>query len=176
MKRFNGIAFAALLGSTALAGADELTVTLHAVDARGVGKSIGTVHAADSKDGLLLTPNLAGLTPGQHGFHVHDKPDCGPALKDGKMAAAMAAAGHLDPDQTGKHEGPAGHGHRGDLPALVVNAAGLATQSVTAPHLKVADLHGHALMLHAGGDNYSDQPKPLGGGGARVACGVIDGK
>jgi len=28
-------------------------------------------------------------------------------------------------------------------------------------------------MIHAGGDNYADQPAPLGGGGARVACGVI---
>ena len=27
--------------------------------------------------------------------------------------------------------------------------------------------------VHAGGDNYSDQPAPLGGGGARIACGVI---
>ncbi|MBV8452160.1 MAG: superoxide dismutase, partial [Deltaproteobacteria bacterium] len=26
---------------------------------------------------------------------------------------------------------------------------------------------------HAGGDNYSDTPLPLGGGGARLACGVI---
>jgi Cu-Zn family superoxide dismutase len=32
-----------------------------------------------------------------------------------------------------------------------------------------------ALMkqIHAGGDNYSDQPKPLGGGGARIACGTL---
>ena len=29
-------------------------------------------------------------------------------------------------------------------------------------------------MIHSGGDNYSDEPK-LGGGGARVACGVIEG-
>ncbi len=28
-------------------------------------------------------------------------------------------------------------------------------------------------MIHAGGDNYSDTPEKLGGGGARVACGVI---
>jgi Cu-Zn family superoxide dismutase len=32
---------------------------------------------------------------------------------------------------------------------------------------------GKALMIHAGGDNYADQPKPLGGGGDRIACGVI---
>jgi Cu-Zn family superoxide dismutase len=44
-----------------------------------------------------------------------------------------------------------------------------------APRIKdIQALKGHALMIHAGGDNYSDQPKPLGGGGARIACGVIE--
>jgi Cu-Zn family superoxide dismutase len=28
-------------------------------------------------------------------------------------------------------------------------------------------------MVHAGGDNHDDHPMPLGGGGARFACGVI---
>jgi Cu-Zn family superoxide dismutase len=46
--------------------------------------------------------------------------------------------------------------------------------TLTAPRLKVADAEGRALMIHAGGDNYSDQPKPLGGGGARIACGVVE--
>jgi Cu-Zn family superoxide dismutase len=41
---------------------------------------------------------------------------------------------------------------------------------VVAPHLKVDDLQGHSIMIHMGGDNYSDQPAPLGGGGARIAC------
>ena len=35
---------------------------------------------------------------------------------------------------------------------------------------------GRALMIHANGDNYSDIPKKLGGGGARVACGVVQNK
>ena len=37
------------------------------------------------------------------------------------------------------------------------------------------DVSGRALMIHEGGDNYADEPKPLGGGGARIACGVIPG-
>jgi Cu-Zn family superoxide dismutase len=37
----------------------------------------------------------------------------------------------------------------------------------------MADVKGRSLMIHAGGDNYADQPAPLGGGGARVACGAI---
>jgi len=90
------------------------------------------------------------------------------------MTAGMAAGGHFDPANTKKHLGPdAMGGHKGDLPVLKVAADGTATGLLLAPHLKLADLAGHALMIHAGGDNYADQPKPLGGGGARIACGVI---
>ena len=68
---------------------------------------------------------------------------------------------------------PWGDGHLGDLPALYVDAGGQATMSVLAPRLKLADVAGRALMVHAGGDNHADHPAPLGGGGARLACGVI---
>ena len=94
-------------------------------------------------------------------------------MKEGKAVAALAAGGHLDPSNTGKHEGPYGKGHLGDLPVLYVGADGKAMLPVLAPRLKVADLKGRSLMIHAGGDNYSDQPDKLGGGGARIACGVI---
>ena len=49
----------------------------------------------------------------------------------------------------------------------------LARTRAYAPRLRVSDLSGKALMIHAGGDTYSDTPN-LGGGGARIACGVID--
>jgi Cu-Zn family superoxide dismutase len=113
------------------------------------------------------------LPPGTHGFHVHEKADCGPGVKDGKQQAGIAAGGHFDPAGTGKHEGPAGKGHIGDLPALTVDKDGKASNPVIAPRLKLADVKGRSLMIHAGGDNYSDKPAPLGGGGGRVACGVI---
>jgi Cu-Zn family superoxide dismutase len=40
--------------------------------------------------------------------------------------------------------------------------------------MKLSEVKGKALMVHAGGDNFADQPAPLGGGGARIACGVIE--
>ena len=61
----------------------------------------------------------------------------------------------------------------GDLPPLFVDNQGKATSPVLAPRIKIADPKGRALMVHAGGDNHSDTPKKLGGGGARMACGVI---
>ena len=153
--------------------AEVITIPVQLVNEQGAGKDIGAVKAADSPFGLLLTPQLSDLTPGLHGFHVHQHPDCGATVPGGKPAAAMAAGGHLDPLKTDAHEGPYGKGHLGDLPALYVGIDGKASLPVLAPRLKVADIRGGSLMIHAGGDNYSDSPAKLGGGGARIACGVI---
>ena len=161
---------AALASAGAWAGSE---ITLNMVDEKGVGAEIGTVQVTDSKYGLVLTPSLRGLPPGLHGFHVHQNPSCDAKEKDGKIVPALAAGGHFDPASTGKHGEPWGEGHLGDLPPLYVDASGNATQPVLAPRLKVADLAGRSLMVHAGGDNHADHPAPLGGGGARMACGVV---
>lgn len=166
-----GLALAAVSAQAA-----EKTITINSISASGVGAVIGTITAKDTPQGLMLTPNLKGLAPpGPHGFHVHEKPDCGAAANpQGQMAAGMAAGGHYDPQKTGKHHGPHDKtGHLGDLPPLVVNDDGSATLPVIAPRLKVSNLSGRAVMIHAGGDNYSDEPAPLGGGGGRIACGVV---
>jgi Cu-Zn family superoxide dismutase len=94
-------------------------------------------------------------------------------MTGGKPMAASAAGGHFDPLMTGKHEGPYGNGHSGDLPFLYVDKDGKALLPVLAPRLKVSDLKGRSLMIHAGGDNYSDVPEKLGGGGSRLACGAV---
>ncbi len=54
-----------------------------------------------------------------------------------------------------------------------MTADGKATYPVLAPRLKASEFPGHALMIHAGGDNHSDHPLPLGGGGGRIVCGVV---
>jgi Cu-Zn family superoxide dismutase len=69
--------------------------------------------------------------------------------------------------------GPSGTGHTGDLPAISISGGKAVNQVLWAPELTVAKVRGHALMIHAGGDNYRDAPKPLGGGAGRAACGVI---
>jgi Cu-Zn family superoxide dismutase len=143
------------------------------VDSDGVGNIIGMIVFQDTAKGLKVMPNLSSLAEGQHGIHVHENPNCGPMEKDGKTVPGLAAGGHFDPQNTGRHEGPTGGGHLGDLPVLYVDAAGKATRSMWAPRLKTSDLTGRAIIIHAGGDNYSDNPAKLGGGGARVACGVV---
>ena len=169
----------AALGLALAAGqalAAELVIPVNAIDASGVGAGIGTVTVKDGKGVMMVKPRLSGLTPGPHGFHIHENPSCLPKEQDGKMVPGLAAGGHYDPAKMARHEGPWGHGHLGDLPALAVNGDGTATDAVVAPNLKVADLKGRAVIIHAGADNYSDQPKPLGGGGGRVACGIVPSK
>lgn len=167
------IAMLSLLVACVSAQADELVVPMHLIDSAGIGMASGTVKATSSPYGTVLTPNLKDLTPGLHGFHVHQNPDCGPGEKGGKKIPGLAAGGHYDPAGAKKHEGPYVNGHLGDLPALYVDANGKASHPVLAPRLKLSDLKGRSLMIHAGGDNYSDHPAKLGGGGARMACGVV---
>jgi Cu-Zn family superoxide dismutase len=160
----------------ALVSAADITVDMHAVTDTGIGDSLGTIVISDATHGVLLTPMLSGLPPGGHGFHVHQVPDCNPAKDDsGKLTAALAAGDHLDPEDTDRHSSPlVGDGHLGDLPVLMVDVGGRAATPVEASRLSFEDLDNHALIIHSGGDNYSDAPEPLGGGGARIACGIID--
>ena len=156
------IACILLCSSTQLFAAEK-TVMLSSTEDNKT--HIGSVKFEDTAHGLLISPSINNLPAGIHGFHIHEKPDCG--------SKGTAAGGHYDPEKTESHQGPYGKGHLGDLPVLYVDKNSQATLPTLAPRLKVSDLKGRSLMIHAGGDNYSDNP-PLGGGGARVGCGVID--
>lgn len=150
---------------------ESLTIDLNAVTAEGVGDKMGTLTIQPAADGAgtAFTVRAQGFSQGEHGFHVHQNASCEPA--DGTPGGA--AGGHWDPGNTGTHRGPTGEGHLGDLPALEADADGSIDQVVTAPRIQdMAELRGHAVIIHQGGDTYSDEPN-LGGGGARVACGII---
>lgn len=152
--------------------APQQQIPMHALTEEGTGEQIGTITASRTPYGVLFEPDLTGLSAGVHGFHLHQNPDCGPSEKDGKVTPGGAAGGHFNPNN-GNHNGPYEKGHLGDLPALYATEEGKVTVPVLAPRLEFGDLDGHALVIHKGGDNYSDEPQALGGGGARVACGVI---
>ena len=164
-----------LLASLSLgAHAASVEVPINLVSADGAPQPIGQVTISESAYGLIFTPQLSKLPAGIHGFHVHENGSCDAGVKDGKKVAALAAGGHFDPAKTGKHLGPYGDGHLGDLPALYVTTDGNATYPVLAPRIKkISEIKGKGLMVHAGGDNHADMPMPLGGGGDRMACGVI---
>lgn len=166
MKVFRNLATYSCILFSSLGFADRILIHMNLLSDKGLGDSIGMVTATDTPYGLLLTPALTNLPAGLHGFHIHENPSC---ENNGK-----SAGGHFDPNYTSKHLGPYNaKGHLGDLPALMVEQDNKATLPLLAPRLKVADIKGHALMIHLNGDNYSDKPAKNGGGGAMLACGVI---
>lgn len=171
------IATGLFIGMTAAAPAiaGEVSVTIHKISAEGIGEAIGTIALKDGHHGLMVTPNLTGLPPGNHAFHIHENPDCGPGMKGGKKVAGLMAGGHFDPmAMKGKHGMKHGAKHgmtpHGDLPDLQAAADGTATKSVMSDKLKVAQIQGRAIMVHRYGTNDAGKPK---GGGPRFACGVI---
>lgn len=158
--------------------AEELTVTIYSLNeskkTKGVGEMIGEIILKDTQYGLLFTPTLKHLSPGIHGFHIHVHPSCEGDMKQNAFIPGANAGDHYDPHNTQTHQGPyANAGHLGDLPPLFCDQNHTCTTPVLAPKLKVRDVFEHSLIIHAGGDNFADQPKPLGGGGPRVACGIV---
>ncbi|ENN92381.1 superoxide dismutase family protein [Bartonella bovis] len=161
------LALLMLLYSSIFALAASTQVTIYRLEENDVKKSIGKVTIQENEYGLIFIPDLSSLPEGFHGFHVHMYPSCD--TKDGVIGGA--AGGHYDPQNTNKHLGPYNiNGHLGDLPMLYVDAQGRATMSVLAPRIKkLIEIRNRSLMIHVGEDTFS----PLGGGGARFACGVI---
>jgi superoxide dismutase, Cu-Zn family len=154
-----------------LALAQEVVVDIRKVSETGVGETIGTVTIIEGRQGATFKVAVGGVPAGRHGFHVHEKGDCGTVVKNGKPEAGGAAGPHYDPEGKKTHRGPQGDGHKGDLAALTANASGI-NESVVAPRLRLADVLGRALVIHEAGDNYTDNPEN-GGGKGRIACGVV---
>lgn len=163
---------AILIGVTPVL-ASEVTVSVNKISADGVGTLIGTIALKDSHHGMMVTPNLTGLPPGAHAFHIHENPNCGSGMKSGKKVAGLRAGGHYNPTKVGQGKGMK-HGHGitplGDLPDITAGANGTATKGVMTDKVKVDQIRGRAVMVHRYGTNEAGKPK---GGGARFACGVI---
>lgn len=130
----------------------------------------GDVRFSKQGDKVLIEAEFAGLTPGLHGFHVHEKGDC--SAPDGSSAGA-----HFNP--TGApHGGPTSAAHHlGDLPMLAADEKGRAKLRMALASLALDgpnSIIGKALIVHAQADDF--QTQPTGNSGARVACGVIVAK
>lgn len=177
-RRMKWITAASLCGlamaATTPAIAASLVVPMALATPQGPGASLGQVTLSDAPGGVTIALDLHGLPAGPHGFHLHANPSCAPAAgANGAITPAGGAGAHLDPAMTAMHMGPEGAGHLGDLPRVEAAADGTAKGFLSAPKIKSVDaFKGHALVIHAGGDTYSDAP-PLGGGGARLACGIV---
>jgi Cu-Zn family superoxide dismutase len=122
----------------------------------------------------VLRLQLKGLTPGWHAAHFHEKGDC-------SAAGFTSAGGHIHGAATVVHGllNPAAN-DSGDLPNVFAGADGTATVEAFSPFVSLSgaggrpallDADGSAVVIHANPDDYKTQP--IGGAGARVACGVV---
>ncbi|MGY6629851.1 MAG: superoxide dismutase family protein [Wenzhouxiangella sp.] len=138
------------------------------------GETIGEVHFFQAENGLLLRLQLDGLPPGPKAIHIHAVGSC-----DDHCDGFMESGGHLNPD--GRAHGlmnPDGP-DAGDLPNFYVHENGVAWAEffTTAASLDgrlgatILDEDGAAIVIHENPDDHHSQP--IGGAGARIACGVI---
>lgn len=158
-------------GSTDGAGQGDLDGKLGRailVSAPGAGIT-GSLDLEQDGDELVIDGDIRGLSPGEHGFHIHEKGDC--SAHDFK-----SAGGHFAP-MGNPHGGPdAARHHAGDLGNLVVGEDGHVHVHVTTEAVDLGDgrrsVIGKAFIVHAGTDDLASQPS--GAAGPRVVCGVIE--
>jgi Cu-Zn family superoxide dismutase len=150
----------------------EARLTVRFTSSNGVGPALGTltvknteIMAAGRKEpALFIAPSLTGLEQGLYAFHVHENPDCGPAVKDGENVPGLGAGGHLWLSGTGVMSGTTFTSHLGDLADLEVDASGAAHKPVVAARLTLADVANRSFMIHATQDDTS----------TRLACAVFN--
>ena len=148
------------------------STTIKRLTSQGSAEEVGTVSFRDSQYGMIIEPKLEGLPPGPIGVHVHENPSCAVGENG---APGIGAGSHYDPLGKGQHMGPYGDGHLGDLPNMFVEQDGTVNIPVLAPRLRISDLVGRSLMIHASRDDYHQHADHNhGAGGARAYCGIID--
>ncbi|MEM1117241.1 MAG: superoxide dismutase family protein [Bacteroidota bacterium] len=134
----------------------------------------GTVAFRETDGALTMRIALAGLTPGAHGFHVHEGDSCGPG-EDGTPGGA--AGGHFNP-LVSEHGAPAdapSDRHAGDLGNITANEEGIVAGTVVDSVLTLSgptSAIGRAVIVHADADDLTSQPS--GAAGPRVACGIVE--
>lgn len=143
------------------------------------GAPAGIAKLQAVQGGVEITLEVAGMAPGTHGFHIHEKGECGPSTDaKGKTVAFGAAGGHFDPYNTQAHGRPGQSPqqvHAGDTPNLVVNASGQGMLRYTNTGVTLTpglnSIAGRSLVVHESEDDY--KTNPAGNSGPRIACGVI---
>jgi Cu-Zn family superoxide dismutase len=169
MKRALLVSIAAIVAAfAALAPAASEPVASASLAATAGNQASGIVMFEQSGERVRVVAKVSGLSPGPHGFHIHEKGDC-------SAPDAMSAGGHFNPASK-PHGDPAGAEHHGgDMPMLQADASGNAMLDATIDVVTIGsgagDIVGRAVVVHKDADDFKTQP--TGNSGARVACGVI---
>lgn len=134
------------------------------------GNSVnGKLNIWQKGNDLYIRGDITGLTPGKHGFHIHEKGDC-------SAPDASSAGGHFNP--ASKEHGKMGKDrHEGDLENVIADDKGIAKVDLKLDAsywmlMGPNSITGRSIVVHAAEDDLKTQPS--GNSGARVACGVIE--
>ncbi len=177
--RLGGALVATACFTLAASGADHAAHAGHAHKAPKITAAVavlhptqgnevrGTVHFTKVDGGVRVVAEVTGLTPGLHGFHVHE-------FGDATSPDGSAAGGHFNPGEAPHGGHDSAERHAGDFGNLEADSSGRARLDRVDPMLKLAGPHsiiGRGLIVHAAPDDLKSQP--TGNAGGRVACGVI---
>lgn len=133
----------------------------------------GRITFHETERGVMVHAMVRGLTPGDHGFHIHEGTTCDP----NSTPPFASAGGHFNPtlDPHGA-PGPMPH-HDGDMGNLHADRKGKANLVMVLddPRFTMSgptSILNHAVIIHANPDDLHTQP--TGSSGGRVACGIIE--
>ncbi|XP_052710509.1 superoxide dismutase [Cu-Zn]-like isoform X2 [Crassostrea angulata] len=141
---------------------------------KGDSNVTGTVQFSQEAPGtpVTLSGEIKGLTPGQHGFHVHQFGD--------NTNGCTSAGAHFNPFNK-EHGAPEDtERHVGDLGNVTAGEDGVAKISITDKMIDLAgpqSIIGRTVVIHADVDDLGkgghELSKTTGNAGGRLACGVI---
>jgi len=146
------------------ASAADETKAIAVLSSASGSQVAGTVTFTKSGDGVQVVANVTGLTPGKHGFHVHEFGDC-------SAPDATSAGSHFNPTKDPHAGHDADKRHMGDLGNIEADASGKARLEITDKKIKLDQIIGKAVIVHEKADDLKTQP--TGDAGGRLACGVI---
>jgi Cu-Zn family superoxide dismutase len=124
----------------------------------------GVILLQQQGEGVRVQGKVWGLTPGMHGFHIHQ-------FGDLRSPTGDAAGGHYSPDDSPHGAPGSAEHHAGDLGNIEANQEGVADVDATFDFFQIHHVLGRAIVVHADADDLRSQPS--GAAGARLAVGVI---
>ena len=141
-----------------------------AFEAKSNSSVSGTATFVEKNGKVTFVAKLAGLKPGIHAIHIHEKSDC-------SAADGSSAGGHWNPTFKNHGKWGAEQYHRGDIGNFTADEKGNGTITLTTDEWCIGcedatkNILGKGLIVHQGADDFTTQPS--GNSGARVACSAI---